>query len=249
MKKLFSALITFFSIAISLYFGFFPREDREISYLLNTIPVLKRASSGQLQLYDDNGERVTSSVYATEITIWNSGSVSILKDDIRTPATIAPIKGRILSADIVAVSDNDAAFSVSLLSGKATLTWKFLDPGYTCVVRVLTEESDALSISGKFNRIDSLTARSTRGIDPLWRGVLIANVGAAFGQVIGLSLNEYVGLDKELRRFRLRAFWGIIVAHRYAFVLPILLAVVVAIIFSDPSNWFITRPRKTSDIF
>ena len=99
-------------VLLSVLIYFWSRHEAKLSYYTSTIQVVDQKETVPFSVIDSAGQRVTENVYATNITMWNSGDLPIDPGNVRRPLTIslqAPV--RIIDAKIqYSTNDNISEF-------------------------------------------------------------------------------------------------------------------------------------------
>lgn len=101
---------------------------------------------------DNAGQHVGENVYATNVTVWNSGDLPVEPQNIRSPLTIsvtAPV--RVLDAKLArTTSNNISEFKVDnaqLGIGSFQVTWKYFDPREGFRLRLIYASKDVRPIN------------------------------------------------------------------------------------------------------
>jgi hypothetical protein len=122
------------SIMIALYFYKKGEKFGQIAIDVEQIQVFDKTRSGvvPLTVLDSAGRAIDNNVYATSVTIWNSGNSEVKKDDVREPIRLAvEVEGRTTPTRILDIlpyfyrRNNMDGFSVS--PNTAEISWQHFD--------------------------------------------------------------------------------------------------------------------------
>jgi hypothetical protein len=131
------------------------RHEAAISYHTATIQIVDQKEAVPFSVIDSDGQHVTQNVYATNVTVWNSGDLPIDPQNIRSPLTISlttPV--RIIDAKLdYTTSANISEFSMSgdpKKTGTVVMAWRSFDPKEGFRVRLIyaSNEMSQVKLNG-----------------------------------------------------------------------------------------------------
>src|SRR5215472_16670298 len=81
--------IAIISLLVTVITYRWSRHEAAISYYVATIQIVDRKASIPFTVVDNEGKPVTQNLYATNVTVWNSGDLTVDPQNVRRPLTIA----------------------------------------------------------------------------------------------------------------------------------------------------------------
>jgi hypothetical protein len=104
-----------------------------ISYYTASIQIVDQSEALPISVIDSAGQRVMENVYATNVTVWNSGDLPIEAQNIRSPLTISlSSRARLIDAKLEhATTDNISEFRIDNDTKKGStiqISWRYFDP-------------------------------------------------------------------------------------------------------------------------
>lgn len=146
-----------FGVIFAIYAFISTNKTGRISYAIETQKVFDPNNLSGFTLVTPKKIAVDRPVYATELVIWNSGSLSLSEasDRVREPLKItfanSTIYYHIISAHNL-VDDENYEISDSPDKSAITLKWKFFDPGQGVRITVVHSEATEPNVifSGRF---------------------------------------------------------------------------------------------------
>jgi hypothetical protein len=127
-----------------------------ISYYATSIQIVDQSETLPISVIDSAGQRVMENVYATNVTVWNSGDLPIDAQNIRIPLTISLAgQARLIDAKLEhATSENISEFHIDGDPKKGSdiqVSWRYFDPREGFGVRLIYAASTMAPV--KFNGV------------------------------------------------------------------------------------------------
>ena len=130
-------------------------HESNISYHTATIQIVDQKEVVPFTVIDSDGQRVTENVFATNVTVWNSGDLPIDVQYIRTPLTISlTIPVRLIDVKLEhATSENISEFHIDgepKKSGVIQIGWRYFDPkeGFRLRIIYAAKEMSSVRLNG-----------------------------------------------------------------------------------------------------
>jgi hypothetical protein len=138
-------------IALTVATFLWSRHEPAISYHIATIQIVDQKEAVPFSVIDSDGQRVTEYVYATNVTVWNSGDLPIDVQYIRSPLTISlTIPVRLIDVKLEhATSENISEFHIDgepKKSGVIQIRWRYFDPKEGFRLRIIYAARDMSSL-------------------------------------------------------------------------------------------------------
>jgi hypothetical protein len=149
-----------------------------------------RNATPDVTVLDAHGTKITDNLYASQITVWNSGNMRFDNVDaqtlIRKPLTFQLSgAGRIVSASITnAKKDTDGAWAVQMAPQVATMTWRHFDPDAAARILILYTGDDASDVSPEIVVAGYSVLKNVRDIRPINISSAVSRVLAGFFSMI-----------------------------------------------------------------
>ena len=106
------------------------RQNAQISYYTNTIQIVDQKEPGPFTVLDSLGRPVKENIYATNVTVWNSGDLPLEPDKVRRPLQISLTGGEethILDAKLAYTTrENSSSFTLTTIFRNIGRTWRKL---------------------------------------------------------------------------------------------------------------------------
>jgi len=156
--------INIFFVALSvagLLFGLYSYYDshktKTISYQITDPPAIvydSENASSAIKLFEHDSIPIKDNVYLLTGTLWNSGNITILNDDVRRQLVLSIDSAKdILDFQIVKEIDPEIAkFSLRKINKQnIAVSWKYFDPGYAIKFQIIFagSEKSKFHIGGK----------------------------------------------------------------------------------------------------
>jgi hypothetical protein len=150
-------------IILSVIFYYNGKKEKTISFLQNGKTALifdSKNSSPSIKLFQKDSILITKNVYVLTATIWNSGDISILKEDVRKLLSIdLNSDAEILDFKIIKQKELSVAnFSLSKVKENSIgVSWDYFDPKYGFSFQIIYQnnsESNFL-LNGKILEVPS----------------------------------------------------------------------------------------------
>jgi hypothetical protein len=138
-------LFSVISIVITIIIYLVSRQESHISYYTATIELVDQKEPGAFSVLDGVGRPVKENIYATNVTVWNSGDLPLDPDKIRMPLQISltgddtrllderfdyTTKNNISGFKFSATFKNIGGKDIKLDENAITeIRWKYFDPG------------------------------------------------------------------------------------------------------------------------
>ena len=139
---------------LSVWLFILSTESKEITYYISqTFEVANPAETESLTVLDSDGNEVRFRVFASTITVWNSGDVPIEGNDLRNLTISVPSGDRILESKIIESTHPD----LINLGGKKVngstinLSWDLLDERFGFKYKLIYENSTRSTVTPKFD--------------------------------------------------------------------------------------------------
>jgi hypothetical protein len=163
--NLISIILGIGGIVLSIIFYLKEHKIKEISYLQNGKNSLifdSKSSTSSIKLYEKDTIPITQNVYLLTGTIWNSGDIPIMQDDIRIPIFVdLDNRSKILNYKILKQRDSAVSnFSLRQISNNSLqLNWKYFDPSFGITFQLIYQSNyeSEFKLSGKILGIHSFT--------------------------------------------------------------------------------------------
>lgn len=215
---------------IGIVLFFIGTKERDISYQITEPTSLifdSKNTSSNIKLFEKDSVLITNNVYLLTGTLWNSGDLSITKEDVRKQLSfVLDSAKRIIDFKVVKQNDQSVAnFKIKQENENSLkLDWDFFDPkyGFTFQVMYIGNENPGFKISGvvldvsKFNDIP---------YTPKGKGNFISIIFLLFFSQIMLAV-FYIIMRKNVAQ-RDRFFSNIIILSSIAFLVLSLIYYIV----------------------
>jgi hypothetical protein len=167
-------LIAVISVCLTVIFYWSSQNYAQISYYSNTIQIVDQKEPGPFSVLDSSGRPVKENIYATNVTVWNSGNLPLEPDKVRRPLQIS-LTGRdeayLLDAKLpYTTSGNVSDFKLSVIyaningkdiklneNGVVEIAWKYFDPGEGFRLKLIyaSKEQQSVTIKGVIFGVNS----------------------------------------------------------------------------------------------
>lgn len=166
---------------LGLVFGFYfykaSQPSVRAAYVLNT-ELIARLEDPTFTLSKDGVSLPVRSLYRTTVAIWNAGTAPIEKGSVRRPLTIefSP-SAKVIDANIVKVSHNVSAPTLTRDASKVELDWKYFDPNFYFVIQFYHSTAEPPQISLRYIGDQEVAAQVPRAITESGYMVILFFVG------------------------------------------------------------------------
>jgi hypothetical protein len=141
--------------------------EAAISYYVATIQIVNQKEAVPFSVVDSAGQPVTQNVYATNVTVWNSGDLTIDPQNVRSPLTISLTKPvRLIDATIDHTTDENISGFKIANDPKATnnveIRWRYFDPKDAFRLRFIYSgnEISNVAVTGNIYGVSGMQDRS-----------------------------------------------------------------------------------------
>jgi len=152
------AAIGVVGIIFSIYFFVASKESGEVTLRFSTVRIVQ-AGVPSIKILDKNNNPITSNVYGCEITVWNTGSLTLgaQSDRAREPLTIAFTSNDLKIVDVVVQDTKNVsrdAIKLDRSESRISVIWSQFDPGDAIKIFVIytSNAQSPIEYRGRFLR-------------------------------------------------------------------------------------------------
>jgi hypothetical protein len=145
--------IAVISLAVTVFTYLWARHEAHISYHATTLQIVNQKEAVPFSVIDSTGERVMENVYATNVTVWNSGDLPIDPPNVRSPLVIYLTPPGIRIIDVIlenVTRENISGFRIDgdpKQSGGVQISWRYFDPKDGFRLRLIYASADVRKVN------------------------------------------------------------------------------------------------------